>query len=540
MQILIFILYLPLILKIIFSLTRLEKVFHFLPELIGKIEYPLSPLRDFVLSFFLGLIGIYHLFFLSGHFYGYLLAGFFLLSQLNWHHRKKFRLDLCRWVLKFGEIEPNCFFRIYHRGLGSFLSPLSISPPTLRCSLLDYRTGKPPRKSYLPLLRNMIDTLTLAKLAILAMKKLPSREGVDAFDLFARLWGSRFVASTHLKLSTLGIEKIPPLRGKILLVFNHKSYLDFALTFFALGEIRNGSRHLRPRFIAAKDHFIDNPILYSWIGIGKCIEKAGMIFINRQKGKGWLAMQQASQKLVEEELEVAVYPQGTRAWAMIDERGERKDAGYYNTFSKKSFQDLHGHLKIGSAQLILDTAMALREKKADPLQVLFIGIEGTANVGPKKSFLIQTESEVQFKIGKCWKVELPENISIENPQGKIPHTDSQRKYLEILDQFQATIDIELEQTTKWNGVLIERFLSSLPTPLPCKERGDQLLREFLPSANLNHHNLPFMILDRIYTLPPNRWRNPLERFAELIVKKGKNGEWKRFNEKVSLELLKMR
>ncbi len=532
MQIFIFILYIPLILKTVFSVSRLEKVFPFFPELIGKIEYYFSPIRDFLLSICLAFIGIYQVCFLSNFFYGFLFLGFFFLSQINWYHRKKFRLDLCRWVLKFGEIEPNFFFKIYYRGLGSFLNPLFISPPTIDYSSLDYRTGKTPRKSYLPLLRNMVDTLTLAKLAILAMKKLPSKEGIDAFDLFARLWGSRFVARTHLKLSTQGIEKIPPLQGKVLLVFNHKSYLDFALTFFALGEIRNGSRHLRPRFIAAKDHFIDNPILYSWIGIGKCIEKAGMIFINRQKGKGWLAMQQASQKLIEEELEVAVYPQGTRASAMVDEKGVRRDAGYYNTFNQKSFQDPHGHLKIGSAQLILDTALALREKKADPLQVLFIGIEGTANVGPKKSFLIQTESEVRFKIGKCWKVELPENISIENPQGKIPQNDSQRKYLEILNQFQATIDNELEQTTKWNEILMERFLKEVG--------GNKAVEKFLIASNQNHHNLPFMILDRIYTLPIGQRSKPFQEYEKLVLENAGHERWIKFNQEISLKLLSLR
>ncbi len=530
MQIFILILYIPLILKIVFSVSRLEKAFPFLPELIGKIEYPLSPWRDFFFSFFLVFIGAYHLLFLSNFFDGFLFLTFFFLSQINWYYRNKFRLNLCRWVLKFGEIEPNYFFKIYYRGIGSFFSPLSLSPPTIPYSLLDYRTGKPPRKSYLPLLRNMVDTLTLAKLAILAMKKLPSKEGIDSFDLFARLWGSRFVARTHLKLSTQGIEKIPPFQGKVLLVFNHKSYLDFALTFFALGEIRNRSRHLRPRFIAAKDHFIDNPILYSWIGIGKCIEKAGMIFINRQKGKGWLAMQQASQKLIEEELEVAVYPQGTRAWAMVDEKGGRRDAGYYNTFSKKSIQDPHGHLKIGSAQLILDTAWALQEKKADPLQVLFIGIEGTANIGPKKSFLIQTESEVQFKIGKCWKVELPENVTIENPQGKTPQNDSQIKYLEILNQFQRTIDTELEQTIKWNETLIERFSNY---------NNDKSIRELLISSNEKEQNIPLMILDRIYTLPIDQRSKPLQEYEKLILENADHERWVNLNEEVSLKLLSL-
>lgn len=541
MFILFFILYIPFILKGFGFLSRFEKLFKFLPDWIGRVEYLLSPLRDQIVSFVLLGYGIYNFIIHQNlSILGFCIAAF-LSSRFNWFFRNRFRLDVCRWILKTETIEPNYFFRIYYRGIGSFSNQLPLSVPQVNYSYLDYRTGSPSRKTIWPLLAALADTLTIAKLAILAMQKLSLKEGVDAFDFFGRMWGARAAARTHLKIITREIEQIPPLSGKVLLVFNHRGYGDFALNFFALGDLKNGNRHLRPRFIAAKDHFIDNPFLYSWLGIGKCIEKGGMIFINRQKGKGWLAMEEAAQKLIEEEVEVAVYPQGTRAFPMSNEKGERMDAGYYTTFTKRTFEDPLGHLKIGTAQLILDTAMELRRKKREPLTVLFIGIRGSATFVPKKSFFVQTESEIEFNVSHAWRVELPEGLELENPRGKPASTDPEKNYFGIIGQLQRRIDRELEKAIGWNESLMERFLTSPTISLLCKERGegdDKLLKEFLISAHQNHHNLPFMILDRIYTLPANHWEKYLREFRKLILSSSNENEWKDLNRRVSLELLK--
>jgi 1-acyl-sn-glycerol-3-phosphate acyltransferase len=331
------------------------------------------------------------------------------------------------------------------------------------------------------------------------------------------------------------VEKLAALDGKTLLVFNHKSYLDFALNFFALGEIRNKGRHLRPRFIAAKDHFIDNPLIYSWLGVGKCIEKAGMIFINRRKGKGWLAMKEAAEKLAESDVEVAVYPQGTRAWGLKDESGRRIDAGYYTTLSKKTLEDPKGHLKKGTAQLILDTALRLREKGEPPLKILFIGIDGTATVGPKGSFKIQTESEVTFRIGRIWKVELAKELSFENPQGSTPTNEAQKNYSDELEAIHAQLDREMEKTIGRNRTLTERAASDPRIP---KNTASSLQR-FLQRADATENILPFAILDRIYALPPARWRNHLEYFTQLALERTDDeGAWETFNQEVSLELIR--
>ncbi|MFO1520400.1 MAG: lysophospholipid acyltransferase family protein [bacterium] len=503
------------------------------PLLIGRVEYFLSPGRDTLLAAVLLFVGIHRWVKTGYSVQSPLYLSLALFSFVNFLHRHRFRKALCDWVLKFDSVEPNAFFDVYDRCLGSFSPQIPASIPPANYSYLDYRKGNPVRQTLKPLICGAYDTATLAKLAILAMKLKEGQEGINAFDAFARIWGARFVARAHLKLHTLGQESLSPLKGKILLLFNHKSYLDFALNFFALGNLHHGKRHLRPRFIAAKDHFIDNPVIYSWLGLGKCIERAGMIFINRQKGKGWLAMKEAADKLVEADVEVAVYPQGTRAWGLTNEKGERIDAGYYTTVNKKTLNDPRGHLKAGTAQLILDTALRLREKGEEPLQVLFVGIDGTATVGPKGSFKIQTESEVTFRIGRLWKVELPREIPLENPQGHAPSNEAQENYLDEIEAIHLLIDREMEKTIGRHRTLMDRVLKD---PRLTKEEIS-LLKKYLERADETENIAPFVVLDRLYALPESRWNEYLRALTQLAFQDADAEDWEKLRKTVSQELL---
>jgi len=520
--------YLSLFLKV-FSSFLGEKFSLF----IGKLEYLISPLRDTLLSYVLAGYGLYLLKYSQG--IGIVFLIFFLLSQINFFMRQKFRLIFCKWVYAHDNLEPNFFFETYYRGLGSFNYTLPLNPPKVSFSLIDYKKGNTTQQSILPIIRASFDTATLAKLAILAMKKMPGKEGIEAFDTFARIWGARFIALAELKLQTLGIENLEELTGKVLLVFNHKSYLDFTLNFFALGDLRIRGRHLRPRFIAAKDHFIDNPFLYSWIGVGKCIERAGMIFINRQKGKGWLAMKEAADKLCESDVEVAVYPQGTRAWGICDENGSRLDAGYYTTFSKKNPGALRGHIKSGTAQLILDTALRLQKQGKGNLQVLFVGIEGSATAGPKGSFKIQKGSTILFQIGKLWKVELPQNISFENPEGKLPTNEAEQNYVDQLLAIHEQLDHEMERSIGRHTALIKRILKD-PRIVRMDAQSLTRIEEFLKRADATENTLPFVVLDRLYALDPKKWERPLKHFAQLAWQNAEKSMWEDFLVKVSKEL----
>lgn len=539
----ILLIYLPLILKGFFYFTGIEKKFPKISEILGEIDYYIAPWRDTLLAFVLFAFGIYLIFIQNFHLLTFYCLGFPLLSVINRIQREKFRVALCRWILNFDAVEPNAFFKVYKKGLGAFAIKLPDQMPKVDYSYIDYRSGKRPTQSVLPLLRGCIDTTTLAKLAILAMKKMPGEEGIEAFDSFARIWGARFVAQAKLRLKTVCNQDLPKLQGKVLLVFNHKSYLDFVLNFFALGNLRNEGRHLRPRFIAAKDHFIDNPLVYSWLGLGKCIQDAGMIFINRKKGKGWLAMKEAAEKLVKKEVEVAVYPQGTRAWGLSDDQGQRMDAGYYTTFHPKKLSDPRGHLKNGTAQLILDTALELQKANQPPLQVLFIGMDGTGTAGAKGSFKIQRETDITFHIGQCWKVELAREIQFKNPEGNPPTSEAHENYVAQIQAIHEKIDREMERSVHWHTTLLERI--SKDPRVPQDKESLQRLIDFLKRADATENILPYVVLDRIYALPSRAWEKHLRHFSQLawqaqqspiLGQEGDQAMWEGFNLKVSKEL----
>ncbi|MBF0492386.1 MAG: 1-acyl-sn-glycerol-3-phosphate acyltransferase [Deltaproteobacteria bacterium] len=526
--------YLPLLLKIFSFLFPQKDRSSYLSKL-GHWEYFFSPWRDTLLAsglFIFSLFDFYH----AHPVRAFCFFALAILSVLNRLHRYSFRKAFCEWVYKIDNLEPGEFFETYYRGLGSFRRPFPQEARRVSFEKIDYRQGKATRQIFSPLILSAIDTATLAKLAIFAMQNFEGQKGIDMFDAFARIWGARIVQRAQISLECVpsplrgeGKGEGEKLDGKLLLVFNHKSYLDFALNFFALGALQNKGRHLRPRFIAAKDHFIDNPLFYSWLGVGQCIQKAGMIFINRQEGKGWLAMQEAAQKLTDTDVEVAVYPQGTRAWGLLDSENNRIDAGYYTTFSKKKLTDPRGHLKLGTAQLVLDAALKLREKN-ESLQVLFIGIDGSATVGPKGSFKIQTESEVFYRLGKLWKVELPD-VELENPQGQECSKEAHHNYLATLEAIQGQIDRELEKTTRRHKLLIERFV------IDCPENGDQL-EQYLEREDAIENNLPFILLDRLYALPHSLWRGYQEALVQLILHPAAPEEWEKLLLDVSLKLLR--
>lgn len=516
--------------------------FHPILVRIGRLEYLLGPFRDRLLSIVLLGIVVYLWLEESPLSQETLLASslivfYNLLAIITIRYRDGIRLKLAEIARCHSNTHPEDFFRLFYISLSPW-------PPTFPVSGLreidfrdtDYRSGKPPVLSRWPIFESALATSTLARMAIMAFKRVGPEYGRDAFDGLARLWGSRVAQIFQCHLKIHGARQIPPLEGKTLLLFNHKSYLDFALNFFALGSIHKfDGRHLRPRFIAAKDHFIDNPIIYSWIGLGKVIENAGMIFVNRKKGKGWAAMQEAAEKLVNSEVEIAVYPQGTRAYFMRSPSGERLDAGYYTTFTKKTWDQPLGHLKPGTAHLILDTLLALRERGEKKLNVLVTGIMGSAIAGPKGSFRAQSEAEVHFRILPVWELSTDLVAGAEAPQGTEAETEGEALYLRRMQELQLEIDRKLLQATDWHAYLLNRLpleLEKLGIAGPEVSQALDRLRQAEPSDD----SRPFILLDRIFSLPPELWERFLRLYVSLQSQASGEGSWKALLQEVSERL----
>jgi 1-acyl-sn-glycerol-3-phosphate acyltransferase len=509
---------------------------------IGRLEYLLGPFRDRLLSIILLTIVVFLWIYRRPLSRETLIASslivfFNLLAVITIRYRDNLRLKLTEIGRCHSTIHPSDFFDFFYVSLSPWPPPFFYEGfRQVTYNEANYQTGEAPVKSFWPLVEASLATSTLARMAILAYKRVGPEYGRDAFDGLARLWGSRIAQIFKARLIVSGGETIPPLEGKTLLLFNHKSYLDFALNFFALGGIRTSAgRHLRPRFIAAKDHFVDNPLLYSWIGIGRIIENSGMIFVNRQKGKGWAAIEEAAYKLVNSDVEIAVYPQGTRAIPMESPEGERRDAGYYTTFTKKTWDQPLGHLKPGTAHLILNTLIELKKKGETRLNILVAGIRGTATAGPKGSFKIQSQTEIEFCLAPLWVLSASLAEGISSPRGSEPATEAERLYVKRIDELQEALDRHLLIAMHWHRELLQRAQIELEKiGIPSSEI--QAVKDRMRKADQAGDSTPTILLDRIFSLKPDLWERFLRLFVSLQNRPMGDEAWKALLQEVSERL----
>ncbi|MDO8643943.1 MAG: lysophospholipid acyltransferase family protein, partial [bacterium] len=353
----------------------------------------------------------------------------------------------------------------------------------------------------------------LARTAYRALEIMGPVYGREIFDRVGQLWGKRVLQIFRCRLIVRGDEKLsdlPP--GKIILVFNHKSHIDFILNFFALSSVRlqargGGTRDIHPRYLAAKDHFLNNKFVYQGIGLGRLIEAMDMIFVDR-KGKGTGAIFEACETLVKKEVEMAIYPQGTRAYGNKGWDGERRDAGYYTTGSRESLKRPLGHLKKGAAYLAVDTALCAASQNI-PVHLVFIGIEGAGTVAPKGSFAVQTETTVTFTVGGVETIQPEQVAGLVKPVNNEAVSEEEKKYLQLIQETLVKIDNGLIAALRLHEKLANRFLND------AKEHR-LVPMESLFSIKRNLNSSVFPLIDRIYALSRKEWRQHLTELARLL------------------------
>lgn len=481
-------------------LTARNALFRFL----GKIEYFLSVPRDFILSPLLVLAFLLQIGF-SGraiHIAVFLMI-LLTLSLYSYLESKKIHWETGSLLVGKSDSHPVDFLdRLFLKT--SFWPCENFSLRQLSYHSANFRTGKAPKESMLPWFKSCVSSKILADMVIRSFKRDPQL-GFDSFDDFFRFWGMINAYFFKAELKTKGYENFPTLSGKSILVYNHKSTTDFVFNSFCIGMLKHESgRQLRPRFIAAKDHFIDNKIVYSWMGVGRAIEQAGMIFVNRQKGKGWQAMQEAAQELVNHDVEIAVYPQGTRADAFIDFRGKRRDAGFYTTYHPKYWNDPLGHLKKGTAHLILDSALALKGSGLK-LNIVPVSIDGTANAVSKGTFKCQTEAEITFRLSEVWEYRLP-NCDLQAPSGIDAQNEAQKNYLQEIESIHKQLNWVLVKTMQHHKKLIERLKEE---SIRLKLELEDLLVTLEKEEN-KQESFAFIILDRLFARQTQHWEENLQ------------------------------
>jgi 1-acyl-sn-glycerol-3-phosphate acyltransferase len=484
----------------------------------GKAEYAFGHLRDYTVGVYMmaafGIDLTLMLFgspetrahrFLSMFYHG----TFALLSIWTYKRHVSAGLQMTEFMRVNPLVHPGEFFDHYYRRLGPSNVPVPTrAARTVSPTNISYHTGRPSRQSYWLLLKGFYDTAIFARSAYKALETIGREYGREVFDVMASLWGSRMLQVFQARMIVEGSERFHGLSGKIILVFNHKSHLDFVFNFFGLSSTHLASgRRIRPRYMAAKDHFVDNKVVYSGLGIGKLIEANDMVFVDR-RGKGKDAVLDACRKLVDKDIEIAMYPQGTRAVGNYGPEGERRDAGFYTTGTAKSLKENLGHLKKGCAFLAIDTLMAGRESHCNyPVHLVFIGIDGTANLVPKGSFKVQTEQTVKFTVGNVLTLAPEEADGLEKPAGALAENPAQQKYLDLVDRIQREINDGLTKALSLHERLKNRFLREV--------REDSLIPKdqiLIAGHKLQQTPDAFVVLDRIYALP---WEEQVVFLKEL-------------------------
>ncbi len=429
-------------------------------------------------------------------------------------------LKIAEFLRSNPRMAPSVFFRWFYQLLGPI--PYRLPDPAKQEEVhpegADFSGNKPPKSSIPLLVKALWDTAHLAHISLRNLEYLGPNSARDIFDCMATMWGKRTLETLGASFRTEGMEKLEALDGRILLSFNHKSHMDFVMTFFAMSAIRlRSGRGVRPRFVTAKDHFVDNIIVYELLGVGRLIETVDMVFIERKRsGRGLDALSRAARFVADKPIEIAIFPQGTRALAHLDREGQRRDAGYYTTFSPRWADHDTGHLRKGLAYLALDVAlMMLGRGDGVPVHIVNIGIEGTSSMACKGASAVQTGVPVVFRVGEVITVEPESVLGLEKPDGRAT-TLEETRYLERVEEIHHRVDRALAEASRVRQNLTERYLEDLRRTFRYEpemiDRVRQTLAESSPSWRES-----IRILDRLYASPARCWDPFLQELAELLL-----------------------
>ena len=233
-------------------------------------------------------------------------------------------------------------------------------------SNMDFTGGKEGFLIKRDLLRGSWSTFWLGRLILLASRSYKGVKLDQVAASLALIWGARIAQIARAKVTIEGQENILEGKAANIMLFNHMSFIDFTLAPIALSLMpeNKGRRNERlsiPLFLLAKDHFLDNPLHYRILGIGRAAESLGMIFVDR-KGKGErerakVVAREATAKLLHRGGGLAIYPQGSRAAPYVDRDKKRLDSGYYTVGPRERVKRDGAHLKKGAAHIASEAAL---------------------------------------------------------------------------------------------------------------------------------------------------------------------------------------
>lgn len=395
---------------------------------------------------------------------------------------------------------------------------------------LNFRTGQKSKKTIWPFLIALWDTGFLAHLCLTVLNVRSEKAVFELADLVGAVWGRRALQLSKGSLNPIGLERLKNEKGRYIFVFNHKSSLDFVLVSPILQLLTINNRQPRPRFLLAKDHFKDNPILYSVLGIGRVSEAVRMIFVHRKsKGKGMANLAAAAQNICHKGVDLAIYPQGTRAPAMLDRQGKRRDAGYYTTVNRRDQSSPLSHFKKGLGYMVIDCLKEMQSHNIqEPLYVVVFGINGVGAALPKGKYRVQTGVDMSMELGSVLRF-TPDILNHEYQEHEKQSPKTALK--DLAHEINWMIHEKLVGILKIHEQLKQRFY----TELKGQFRFDDLKIELvMQSLDLLTQDSPliYMILDRVYSLPSSKWNGYLSELAQLLLERSSKERFTALNNEI--------
>lgn len=530
-------------------IKKLVQIKDFFNQIMGRFEYYIRSARNYSIGILLiGLIlfqtttallngDIFLLFETS-----YLPLFFLVLTFYTIHLEIISSLRMAEFLRANPALEPSYFFRNYYALFGPFPYDLPDphSGPTVSPVKVSFKKSNRSEKTSLPTIIGFSDTAHLAHISLKSLKFVGKAYAREIFDNMASMWGKRILQLTKSQFEISGTKKLEGLSGKNILVFNHKSQLDFVLGFFAFSSIKLADgRGFRPRFITAKDHFLDNPLIYDILGVGRLIETVDMVFIERKKkGKGVQDLDQAATFLSQKDIDITIFPQGTRAHGNIDRSGKRRDAGYYTTISPKHIENDLAHIRKGTAFMAADTLLQLCQlkKESETLNIIPTALHGTATVLAKQSLQMQTESDIRFVIGDVYTLKASLAKNCKKPANLTkPKDEFEKNYLNLVEDIHQEIDKRLIKACGIHEALRQRFVLDLQGHFRYDEDRIKKIENYL--IQNEDQGISYQILDRIYACPSSKWNSYLSVLAQLILEEASSERLRKLRHEVTLEML---
>ncbi|PIR20879.1 MAG: hypothetical protein COV45_04815 [Deltaproteobacteria bacterium CG11_big_fil_rev_8_21_14_0_20_47_16] len=415
----------------------------------------------------------------------------FVLARQVRARRMKELLD---YVAENIGIHPKVFFKYWRRRYQPWPFNFPIAE-RLQLPVLDFRKGEPsvpPKQSILPLLRGLWSTWIIARSGLYAGKKWGNEYLHNIANAMMILWCTRMCEVVQLRLEVQDLQHLDSIEDPLLVICNHKSIFDFVAGPLALGLAHLSKRGpVKLRFMAAKDHFVDNFFVYRILKIGLAMQAIGMIFVDRKGKNRKASVDEAVDQMLSSGVDVVIFPQGTRAWPQLDAMGNRWDAGYFAAGKKDRMAVLGGHLKKGAAHLGMQVATR------NPVCVLPVAVFGTATVYHKYSLKVQLNETISVRIGEPIRI------------ASAPSDEA--AYGAAVKELHQRMDTSMMRVSGIIPRLEQRLLADTRRILRSGEFEDFV--QTVQSHRNKEDALFFSVADQIYSLPRDAQHGRLIQFA---------------------------